>query len=45
MNKPTVTSAVSHGHLSREPRFAQPLPTVTSAVDPTGHLSREPRFN
>ena len=34
MNKPTVTSAVSHGHLSREPRLAQPLPTVTSAVDP-----------
>jgi hypothetical protein len=34
MNRPTVTSAVSHGHISRQPRSSQPLSTVTSAVEP-----------
>ena len=40
VNKPMVTSAVSHGHLSCELWSARTVnPTVTSAVEPTGHLS------
>lgn len=52
MNRPTVSSTVTHGKFNRDPRKAQPLPTESSAVAPTvsspvttGKFSREPRFN
>jgi hypothetical protein len=34
MNRRTVSSTVTHGKLSRDPRKTQPLPTVSSTVEP-----------
>jgi hypothetical protein len=41
MNKATVTSAVTHGKLSRRVRQTQPLATVSSTVE-SGKLNRRP---